>query len=241
VAPPPVIVNESFVRRFLGDREPVGTRFRVGRDRFEIVGVAGDMRREGPERPAAAEFFSPYVGETSELAVRTSADPLALAVSVRQAIRSIDTNAMVLSVTTLDRRLGVLSAPRQAQTWLLTSFAALALALSAIGIYGIVRYGVAQRRHEIAVRMALGAGAYDVRRLIIGQGMRPPLVGAMIGLTCAMWLTKVMSHLLFDISPTDPITFCGVTAVLAGAALVACWLPARRASRVDPIGALRCE
>jgi ABC-type antimicrobial peptide transport system permease subunit len=238
---PPVIVNESFVRRFLGEREPIGTRFRVGRDRFEVVGVAGDMRRDGPERPAVAEYFSPYVGETSEIAVRTSADPLSLSASVRDTIRSIDKNAMVLSVTTLERRLGELSAPRTAQTWLLTAFASLALALAAIGIYGVVRYGVAQRRHEIAVRIALGARAGDVLRLIVGEGMIAPFAGAIIGLLGAVWLTRLLTHLLFEIDPTDPITFGAVAVVLVSAALVACWLPARRASRVDPLQALRCE
>ncbi len=238
---PPVIVNESFARRFLPDIDPVGTKFGIGRDRFEIVGVVGDMRREGPERAAVAELFNPYIGETSELALRTSADPLALADTVRRTIQSIDKNAMVLSVTTLDRRLGELGAERRAQTWLLTMFAGLALGLAAIGIYGIVRYGVAQRTREIGIRIALGATTPDVLRLIVGQGMVAPLVGATCGLLCAFWLTAVMSHLLFEVSATDPPTFAAAAVVLAAAAFVACWLPARKAAKVDPIVALRCE
>jgi predicted permease len=235
----PVLVNEAFVRRFLPDDDPVGKRFSRGRDRYEILGVVGDMRREGPERPVPPEFFEPYTGLTSELAVRTAFHPLALAAAAREAIQSVNRNAMVVSVSTLDRRLGELGAERRAQTWLLTAFAALGLALAAIGVYGVVRYAAASRRHEIAVRIALGAQRSDVYRLILGEGMIAPMTGAAIGLLGASWVTTVMSHLLFDVTPTDPLTFSGVGAVLIAAAFVACWLPARRASRVDPIGVLR--
>jgi hypothetical protein len=237
----PVVVNDTFVGRFLSADDPIGTRFSIGRDTYEIVGVAGDMRREGPEHPAVAEYFTPYIGLTSELAVRTTSEPMALAPAVRQTIQSIDRGAMVLSTKTLDRRLGELNAARHAQTWLITAFATVALALAVIGIYGIMRYAVAAREHEIAVRIALGARRAHVFRLIVGEGMIAPVIGAAIGLVGAVWLTALMSHLLFEISPTDPTTFASVGAVLAGAALAACWLPARRASRVDPIGALRCD
>ena len=236
-----VVVNDTFVRRFLSATDPIGTQFSIGRDTYEIVGVAGDMRREGPEHPAIAEYFTPYIGLTSELAVRTTSEPMALAPAVRQTIQSIERGGMVLSAKALDRRLGELSAARLAQTWLLTAFATVALTLAVIGIYGIMRYAVAAREHEIAVRIALGARRLDVFRLIVGEGMIAPIVGATIGLMCALWLTALMSHLLFEIKATDPATFAGGGAVLAGAALAACWLPARRASRVDPIGALRCD
>jgi putative ABC transport system permease protein len=142
-------------------------------------------------------------------------------------------------VSTLDRRLGELGAERWAQTWLLTAFGTLGLALAAIGVYGVVRYAVASRRHEIAVRIALGARPSDVYRLILGEGMIGPMAGAAIGLVGASWVTTVMSHLLFEVTATDPLTFAGVGVVLIAAALSACWLPARRASRIDPIGALR--
>jgi hypothetical protein len=236
-----VVVNDIFVRRFLPVDDPIGARFSIGRETYEIVGVAANMRREGPEHPAIAEYFTPYIGFTSELAVRTTSDPMTLAPAVRQTIQSIDRGAMVLSAQTLDRRLGELSGARQAQTWLFTAFAALALALAVIGIYGIVRYAVAAREHEMAVRIALGARRSDVLRLIVGEGMIGPIVGATLGLVCALWLTGLMSHLLFEISPTDSATLAGVGAVLVSAALVACWMPARRASRVDPIGALRWD
>lgn len=237
----PVIVNETFVRRFLADVDPISSRFRVDRDVLRVVGVVGDMRREGPERSAVAEFFSPYIGQTSEIAIRTSSDPLALAVAVRGAIRSVNPQGMVLSATSLDRRLAEFGAPRQAQTWLLTAFAALALTLAAIGIYGIVRYRVSERRREIAIRIAIGAGASDVFCEVVGRGMTAPLLGVAIGLVGASWVTQVMSHLLFEISPTDPTTFAVVGGALAAAGLLACWIPARRASHVDPIEALRCE
>jgi putative ABC transport system permease protein len=236
-----VNVNESFARRFLRELEPVGATFTIGRDRFEVVGVVGDMRRDGPEHPAVAEFFSPYVGETSELAIRSNADPRALAASVQQTIRSIDKNAMVLSATTLERRLGEMEAGRHAQTWLLALFASLALILAAIGIYGIARYAVAQRIHEMGVRIALGAQASDIVRLIIRQGMIPPVIGMAIGLWGGMWVTAIMSHALFQVTPTDPATFSSVALILMSVTLVACYLPARRAARVDPIVALRHE
>jgi putative ABC transport system permease protein len=237
----PAIVNEAFVRRFLADVDPLSARFRLGGEVLQVVGVVGDMHREGPERPAIAEFFRPYIGFTSEMAVRTSSDPFAVAASVRAAIRSVNPQAMVLSATSLDRRLAELGAPRQAQTWLLAAFAVLALALAAIGIYGIVRYRVSERRREIAIRIAIGARASDVLREVIGQGMVAPMLGLAIGILGALWITQVMSHQLFEISPTDSVTFLMVGATLACAGMLACWIPARRASRVDPIEALRCE
>lgn len=237
----PVIVNETFVRRFLSDVDPLSARIRLDREVLQVVGVVGDMRREGPERPAIAEFFRPYIGQTSEMAVRTSSEPLALAPAIREVIRAVNHQGMVLNATSLERRLAEFGAPRDAQTWLLTAFAALALVLAAIGIYGIVRYRVAERRREIAIRIAIGARPSDVFREVVGQGIAGPLLGVTVGLMCAAWLTHVMSHLLFEISPTDPLTFASVGSLLVCVGLLACWIPARRASHVDPIEALRCE
>lgn len=240
-----MIVNETFARRFFPGADPVGQRFAEGPPNrlywYEIVGVVGDMRRQGLEKQSIPEFFGPRVGGQADLVARTSSDPLSLAAAVREAIRSVDKGASVMSVTTVENRLGELSAQRRLNTWLLALFAALALALTMIGIYGTMHYAVAQRTHEIGIRLALGARATDVLRLIIGQGMKLALIGAAAGLLAALWLTSVMAHLLFGVSAHDPVTFAGVALVLAGVALLACYLPARKATKVDPLVALRHE
>jgi ABC-type antimicrobial peptide transport system permease subunit len=144
-------------------------------------------------------------------------------------------------VSTVDSQLGGFSAQRRFQTWLLTAFAALALSLAAVGIYGVVHYAVAERTREIGVRLALGATRRDVLGLVIGQGLRMPAIGIGVGLAASIGLTRIISHLLFDVGATDPSTFAAVGLVLASVAAVACYFPARRATRVDPVRALRQE
>ncbi|MGH9845753.1 MAG: ABC transporter permease [Blastocatellia bacterium] len=231
----PAIVNETFARRFFPAEDPIGKRFCEGCPGkpfwSEIVGVVGDMRRQGLERQMVPEYFSPYIargGSTADIVVRTSSDPLALATAVREAIRSIEKNALILEVTTADQRLGELGAQRRFQTWLLAAFATLALTLSALGIYGLMHYAVAQRTHEIGIRIALGARTSDVLRLVIGQGMKLVLIGVGVGWLAALWVTDVIAHLLFEVSATDPATFVSVALLLLGVALLACYLPARR-------------
>lgn len=240
-----VVVNEAFARRFLAGEDPIGKRFYFGPPTkiywHEIVGVVRDMRRQGLEQQPIPEYFGPHVGGTTDLVVRASGDPLSLAATVREAIRAVDKGTMILSVTTVESRLGELSAQRRLNTWLLALFAALALVLAMIGIYGIMHYAVAQRTHEIGIRLALGARTSDVLRLIIGQGMKLTLIGVAAGLFAALWLTRVMSHLLFGVSASDPVTFVGAALGLSGVALLACYLPARKASKVDPMVALRYE
>jgi putative ABC transport system permease protein len=241
----PAIVNELFAERHFRGVNPVGRRFGVGAPPriwwYEVVGVVGNMRREGLDRPPIAEMYSPYIGQTSEIAVRTAGDPLVSAVAVRDAIRSVDPNGIVMSTTTLERRLAELDATRQLQARLLTSFASLSLLLAAIGIYGVVRYSVAQRTQEIGVRIALGARPRDVLTLIVGRGLVAPAAGLGIGLLAALALTRVLAHALFETSPTDPITLGAVTLTLLVSAFLACVLPALRAARVDPVVALRHE
>ena len=202
------------------------------------------MHRQGLEQQPVPEYFVPHIGGVSgnaDLAVRTEKDPASLLPAVRRAILAEDKNALILSVTTVDRQMGELSAQRRFQTWLLTLFAVLALALSAIGAYGVMHHAVAQRTHEIGIRIALGAQSSNVLWLVISQGLKLVAIGVAIGLVLSFWLTDVISHLLFGVNAHDPITFVGVTLMLLGVSFLACFIPARRAARVDPLVALRYE
>jgi len=243
------MINEAFARRFFPGEDPVGKRFYEGEQQgkhfwYEIVGVVGDMHRQGLEQQTIPEYFVPLiagVSGTADLMVRTGGDPLALASGVRQSIRSVEKNSMILRVTTAESRMGELSAQRRFQTWLLALFAGLALVLASIGIYGLMHYAVAQRTREIGIRIALGARSSDVLKLVIGQGLKLALLGIALGWLAALWLTDAMTHLLFGVKANDAPTFAGVALLLTLVALAACWIPARRATRVDPIIALRCE
>ena len=238
------IVNDAFARRFFPGEDPVGRRFKEGgpdaRDAWvTIIGVVGDMHRQGLEKQPVPEFFFPSSEPTMDIAVRTSVEPSTVAPAVRDAVQSVYRDAMVIRMATVEESLGELGAQRRFQTWLLSAFALLALTLSAVGVYGILHFAVAQRTHEFGVRIALGASDATLLRLVLVDGMKLPFIGLGIGLASAFGLTRVLSHLLFDVSPTDPITFVGVAALLLIVAFVSCWLPARKASRVDPIVALR--
>jgi putative ABC transport system permease protein len=235
------IINETFARQVFPGEDPIGKRVKVNSKKWRtIVGVVGDIRHQGLERQPFAELFT-LRGLSGEWVVRVESDPPAFAATLREAVRSVDRNAVVTSITTLASEMGNLSAERRFQTWLLALFAAVALALSAIGIYGLMYYAVAQRRREIGIRIALGARSSDVLRLVIGQGMKLALLGVATGLIVSLWLTRVLTHLLFGVKATDPLTFAAVTLLLASVALLACWIPARRATKVDPMVALRCE
>jgi putative ABC transport system permease protein len=239
------IVNQTFVRRFFPAEDPIGRRFYVGNPGkyywYQIVGVVGDMHRQGLERQPIAEWYGQLIGNTTDLVVRTDRDPLTLASTITDAIRSVDTHLMIISVTTVEDRMGMLTAPRRFQTWLLTVFAAVALTLAATGIYAIVRYSVTERTREMGVRMAFGADQHALVRLVTWESMRLPVVGLSIGLGGALVATRLMSHMLFDVSAVDPATFAAVELLLVSVAFFACWLPARKAARVDPIVALRPE
>jgi predicted permease len=240
------IVNDAFARRFFPGEDPVGRRFKEGgpgaRDAWiTIVGVVGDMHRQSLEKQPVPEFFFPSSEPTMDIAIRTRVESSTLAPAVRDAIRSVYRGAMIMKMATLEEWLGELGAQRRFQTWLLSAFALLALTLSAVGVYGILHFAVAQRTHEFGVRIALGASAATLLRLVLVDGMKLPVIGLTIGLAAAFGLTRVMEHLLFGVQTTDPVTFAGVAALLLVVALVACWLPARRAARIDPIVALRHE
>jgi predicted permease len=243
---PLAIINDALARRFFPGEDPIGKRFKLGGPQakdswYTVVGVVGALHRQGLEKQPLPEFFVPSTEPTMDIIVRGTSDPAALATAVRNEIQSVYKNSMVLRVTTMEQALGNLSAQRRFQTWLLALFAGVALLLSAIGIFGVMRFSVAQRTREIGVRIALGAQSSDVLRLVIGQGLRLALIGVAIGLVSSLALTRVLARLLFGVSAHDPVTFVGVTLLLVGAAFLACYLPARKAAQVDPMVALRHE
>jgi predicted permease len=240
------LVNESFARRFFPGENPLGRRFKEGgperKDAWiTIVGVVGDMHRRGLETGPMPEFFFPSTEPTMDVAIKTNEDPARLGPSVREVIASTYASAIVLKMETVEEMFGDLTAERRFQAWLMAAFALIALLLSAVGIYAIVHFTVSQRTREFGVRIALGATRQDVFRLVAGQGLRLPVLGIVAGLAGAFGETRVIEHLLFQVSPTDPITFGLVAVLLMVVALLACWIPARRATRIDPIAALRCE
>jgi len=240
------IINQTMAKTFWPREDPIGKRFKRGASDstsrwMTVIGVVGDMRRRGLERDAVSEFYEPEIEPSMELAIRTTTDPLGQVASVRQVIRSFDGHAVIGRVATAENHLEELGAARRFQTWLIAVFAGLGLVLSAIGIYGVMHYAVAQRTHEMGIRIALGAGGSHVLWLVIGEGLRLALIGVAAGLLAALQLTGVMARLLFEVSATDPAIFAIVPVMLTIVAVLACYLPARRASKVDPIVALRYE
>lgn len=245
-----VIINNTFARRFWPTEDPVGKRFKFGDPDstapwLTIVGIVGDMRRTGFDSPVRCEAFLPYTQRQFnlfiELVVRTASDPRAIVGPVREIVTSIDPNQPISHVRTMDQVLGGMIAQRRLNTILFALFAGVALVLAAVGVYGVISYSVTQRTHEIGIRMALGAGRGEVLKLVVGNGMTLVGIGIGIGLISAAALTRLMVTLLYGVSPTDPVTFALISAVLAGVALVACLVPARRATKVDPMIALRYE
>jgi putative ABC transport system permease protein len=245
-APRVVIISETMARRYFPNEDPIGKRLGNGRpDGWrEIIGVTADVRHFGLSQDARPSIFFPEQQAPSRrmvIVARTAADPLSLAPAMRGAVMSLDKNLAVSNV----RAMGEIAADSIGQQrftlLLLGVFSTLALLLAAAGIYAVMSYVVAERTHEVGVRMALGAKAGDVLGLVIRQGMTLTLPGLGIGLAGALALSQLMKTLLFGVSATDPMTFAGVAVLLASVALIACLVPALRASKVDPMVALRCE
>ena len=245
---PVAVVNDALARRFFAGEEAIGKRLvyqENGREvAREIVGVVADLKHDDLAGERAPEVYVPHTQRPNSwmfLAVRGPADPAALAAPLRAAVREVDPNEPVHSVLTMRQRLDQSLAPQRFNALLLAAFAGAATLLAAVGVFGVMSFQVAERTHEIGVRMALGAQRRDVIRLVVGRGMILTLVGVAFGLVGALALTRLMRGLLFGVSPTDPATFAGIALLLAFVALVACYLPARRAARVDPTVALRAE
>jgi putative ABC transport system permease protein len=242
-APPVAIINETMARRYFPDRNPLGHRITgsFGPPR-EIIGVVGDLKNAGlsvaPEPEVYLSFFQASAF-SKHLVIRTASDPLAAAALVRRELQEIDPGVVVEEIKTMDRIRDDSIAAQRFALGLLGAFAMVALLLSVVGIYGVMSHSVLQRSHEIGVRMAIGAQHRDVLQLILRQGLGLAVVGIVLGLAGALALTGVLRSLLFEINPADPVTFVVISLLLAMVVVLACWLPARRATRIDPLIVLR--
>jgi putative ABC transport system permease protein len=242
------IINEEAARRFWPGKDPVGRILAQGEDslapRLTIVGVVASARHDGPSQPYKVELFAPFSQSPSRgpnFVLEPARDAESAEAALREALREVDPLVPVATVDPIDRLLGsALSLPRL-YALLIGIFAAVALLLSILGVYGVMAYAVAQRQREIGVRLALGAAPAGIRRLVLGQGGRLALLGTSIGLVAAAGAGKLLGTLLFQVSSFDLATFVAVPVVLGAMALVACWLPARRAMRIDPLVAIREE
>jgi predicted permease len=247
-ATPVVIINSTTAERHWPDGDPVGARIRIlGTSDDEpvwrtITGVVGDVRHAGLDTPVAPQVYLPHTQDPNTsmaIAIRTAGDPSAHVDALRTAVRAVDPDLPIAEVRTMDDVVAQAVAPRRLTIFLLGSFAAIALMLAAVGIYGVISYSVSRRTHEFGLRMALGADRLQVLELVIRQGLATTVSGIAIGLLGALGAGRLAAGLLYEISPYDPVVLIGVAVILSAVALLACWLPARRASRLDPMAALR--
>lgn len=250
-----VVIDETMARRNFPDADAVGQRLRLGDEGnpwLEIVGVVADSKSNGLEAASYPGIYIPYlqrqailveslVGRRMTLLIRTASDPSQYVAALRQALREIEPNQAVADVQPLAQALTDSVSPQRFRSVLLSLFALVAVLLAGLGIYGVMNYTVAQRTREIGIRVALGAETRDVLRLVLRQGLTLALTGVTLGVAAALALTRLMKTFLFGVSATDPLTFVGVALLLTFIAVLACWLPARRATKVDPMIALRCE
>ncbi len=255
-SPRVAVIDEAFARAQFPDEEPLG-RYIAGKGEdnpdAEIVGIVAHVKHFGLDATEsiqpqlylpfnqAPDSVLPALAPRMNLIIRTTSDPLSLVAAVRREVQALDPNQPVYNVSTMEQTLDQSLSAQRLSTMLLALLAGLALILAAVGIYGVMSYTVTQRTHEIGIRVALGAGRRDVLRLVVGRGMMLALIGVACGLGGAFAVTRVMASLLYEVSATDPAIYFGVAVLLAGVALLACYVPARRALRVDPMVALRYE
>jgi len=241
-----IIINQTMARRFWPDQDPIGKQVKfVGDDEpATVVGVVGDAKHDWlseEQRPQIYNSYSQTPGLFATVVVRTKVEPLSLSQAVREAVWKVDKDQPVWKVRTVESLMAYNVADKRFLMLLMVVFASLALTITAIGLYGVINYTVGRRTHEIGIRMALGARAGDVLKLVVSQGMRLALVGVGVGLIASFALTRYIQSLLYGVSATDALTFASVAALLGGVALLACYIPARRATKVDPLIALRHE
>jgi len=244
-----VIVNESLAKRVWPGEDPVGRRLKQGwfdskTDGREIVGVAVDVKFEGLTAETPMQVYLPMRQQpvrSVAAIVRTAVDPAAITPAIESVVRGLDKDLPLYSVRTMDEVLDTSIARQRMAMVVFVVFAAVALTLASIGLYGVVAHGVTERTHEIGVRMALGADQRRVVGLVVSQGLSMVIAGAIAGLVAALALSQFIESLLFGVTPTDPTTFAGVIAALLAVAAIACSFPAWRATRVDPTQALRAE
>ena len=243
--PSVLVVNDAFVRRYFPGEDAIGKRMRLGRsDWWTIVGVVGDAKQAGLAAPVEPELFVPLedtIDENINLVLRTRNEPMALVPAVRAVVDDLDRNLPLFGIEPMDTLLARQVASQRFNATLLSAFATFALLLAALGIYGVMAHAVGRRTQEIGLRMALGAAPATILNMLVAKGLALVAAGITLGLAASLILTRLLRSLLYGIQPTDVATFVGVTAVLAGVVFLACWLPARRAMRVDPMVALRYE
>jgi putative ABC transport system permease protein len=247
-----VIVSETTARQYWPGEDAIGKRIKLGsldsdEPWLSVVGVVKDVRQFELDIDPKPQVYFPYTQMTytfqapRDLVVRTSVDPLSLAAAVRSEVWSVDKDQPVSNIATMDQIMSNSVSRQRFNMLLFAIFAAVALLLAAVGIYGVISYSVTQRTHEIGVRMALGANSKDVLGLVVGEGLKLVSVGVGTGLVSAFVLTRLMQSLLFGVSATDPLTFVAISAVLVAVAMLASYIPARKATKVDPMVALRYE
>jgi putative ABC transport system permease protein len=244
-SPGVVVISETMAKRYWGDEDPIGKRISTDGEKWmKIIGIVADVRHKTLNKEPYPQMYAPIAQNprrTLTILARSSTDPASIIPALRHQVRELDANVPVFNVRTMEQILADFIAPPRFNAMLIVLFAVLALLLAAVGIYGVISYGVTQRRHEIGIRMALGARPAEILKMVVGQGLKLVLIGIGLGLVAVFLLTRLLSKLLFEVSATDPITFVLVSLILTGVALLACLVPARRAAKTDPMVALRYE
>jgi putative ABC transport system permease protein len=251
-APGVVIINETLAARFFAGEDPIGRRLDMSgdpKDLREIVGVVGDVRNYGLDADVKPEAYVPFLQSAPSylasvvsapvIVVRSAMEPTALGSAVREQVQALDKDQPVSEIKTMEWYLADSMAQRRFNMFLLGAFAGLALVLAAVGIYGVIAYTVTQRTHEMGIRIALGAKGGDILRLVFSNAMATTLTGIALGLAAAFALTRLLRSLLYQVSPTDPVIFAAIPLLLLTVSIIATYLPARRAMKVNPITALR--
>lgn len=244
--PKVAVINETMARRFFPGEDPIGKRIDISGPTYlrEIVGIVGDVKQEGLRTPPSPQVYEPFAqkpGRSFAVVVRSTADPGRCAEAIRQAVRTLDPNLPVSDVRLMQERVDAALVRDWFSVLLLGLFAALALVLALVGVYGVMAFSVAQRTREIGIRLALGATPSGILRLVLGQSFRLVLAGLAIGLGGSLALAGIIDRLLYDTGPRDPMTLAGVSLLLLAVAAVAALVPARRAARVEPVVTLRAE